>query len=899
MSEKLLIINEKPSAAANFAKALDGKTGTFDGDEFAIINLFGHVIGNPIPDETALPAYKEQVGKFANLDGIPWNHTWFNFNKKVPNPNNDSATRVIRNIATYIKNGYIPVIASDIDESGEGDLLVREVLINIGYHGKTYREYHIDESKKEILKALRNKKIVDENDPTYIMAFTRSNMDYLTQQLTRVATMTIQGRGYRLPAPVPMGRLKSVMITIIGDQLNAIKAYKPSSVFESRYKLDNLMLVGKNMPQFKTKEEWSADGLPYQSAVREVKKVRGETIPPKALTLSQLAGLMSKKGMKSKQFLATYQKLYEAGYMSYPRTEDDFVSPEQFNEMLPLVDTILGLLSLPTAAFTHRAPRNTHVKTGGSHGALRPGLTIPNQLSDLDAQFGKFASDIYRAAADRFLMMFLENTEWVRHVYETTDTKEPFTGSIKIITKAGVVDPNEKQDDVATSLPDISKKAELYPHEVKSKKPHATTTGWLMAELEKVDVGTGATRVGTLSSISGTKESFPILEGKTLDLSKMGWVGYSSAKGTKIGSVEGTRYLTSLIKEVKAGKNVDEAYREFTDVIAHDAEVLRNVSIDYDKLNIEKATPKVTVSGNWNGQNVTFNRVYMGHEFTDTEVQSLLNNDEVIINAVGKDGKDVKIKGRLAEQNYKGHKFVGYKGEFMREGYVEGTWQGKNVTIKASYMDHTFTVDELETLFNGGEVAIQTHKGDNTYDLTGKLEIQEYNGRKFIGYKAVFPTRDGYASGAWNGKNISFKASFMDHKFTDSEVKQLLAGQSVAIETHKNDKTYHVSGALAVQEYNGRKYVGYKAEFENTPREGYVSGVWNGKNVSFKGEFMKHKFTQNEIDDLLAGKKITIQGVSSKGSEMTVTGALANQSYQGRSFVGFKAEFDNKADKGL
>lgn len=893
MPEKLIIITEKPSAARAFSKALGGMSGVFNGDEFAIVSLFGHILENPVPDETALPAYKETVGKFSNLGGIPWSATWFDFNKKVLK--NDGAARVLRDINGYLRNGYIPVIASDIDESGEGDLLVWEVLIHLNYNGVVYREYHLDETVNGIQKSIKNKKVVDRTDPVFVMAFTRSNMDYLTQQLTRVATMTIQSKGYKLPSPVPMGRLKSVMLVIIGDQLKAIKAYKPSSVFESRYKLDALMLTNKNVPQFKTKEEWSAEGLPFESAVKEVKQVPGRTIPPKALTLSQLAGAMSKKGMKSKEFLNMYQKMYEAGFMSYPRTEDDFVSPEQFNEMLPLVDTILGLLSLPSAAFTHRAPRPTHVKTGGAHGALRPGLTVPNSLSELDTMFGTHAADIYKLAGERFLMMFLEDTEWVRHEYETTDTPEPFTGSIKIITKQGVIDPDEDTNNIATQLPNLRNKAELYPHEVKSKKPHAVTSDWLFKQLAKVNVGTGATRVGTLSNMSGNSESLPIKESKTLDLTTMGWVGYQSADGTKIGSVDGTIYLTNLVKEVQKGKEISVAYQEFTNVIAEDVEVLKNMSIDLDELGIPKSAPKVTVSGVWNNKDVTFNRVYMSHEFTDNEVSTLLSGGEVVIDVVSKDGRPSRVSGKLADMEYKGHAFVGFKGVFVREGYMSGIWQGKEISIKGSFMDHVFTPDELETLFGGGSVPVTTHKGDQTYNVTGKLEVQTYNGNKFVGYKAVFPTREGYASGTWNGKNISFKGSYMDHVFTETEIQQLLNDETIHIVTHKGDKEYKLNGKLEVQEYQGRKFVGFKGQFDNGDRDGYANGVWKGKQVSFKREFMKHVFTDAEVQALLNGEKITFSGTSNTNKTMDVSGVLANQTYQGRKFVGFKADFGKKS----
>src|SRR5699024_9078465 len=96
-------------------------------------------------------------------------------------------------------------------------------------------------------------------DPAYRKSNARTNMDYLTQQLTRVATKRVVDAGYTLPVKtvkigrknkrvmnvVPMGRLKSVILREIGDQEKRIKSYKPSSVFESRYKLGDLVLSAK------------------------------------------------------------------------------------------------------------------------------------------------------------------------------------------------------------------------------------------------------------------------------------------------------------------------------------------------------------------------------------------------------------------------------------------------------------------------------------------------------------------------------------------------------------------------------------------------------------------------------------------------------------------------------
>ncbi|NKS04691.1 hypothetical protein GS528_27965 [Rhodococcus hoagii] len=93
------------------------------------------------------------------------------------------------------------------------------------------------------------------------------------------------------------------------------------------------------------------------------------------MDLAALSSLLSKKGFGAKNVLETYQKMYEVQVVSYPRTEDKFISPEQFNELLPLVDAIAAVVGVDSAALSHRTPRKSHVKSGGAHGANRPGPT--------------------------------------------------------------------------------------------------------------------------------------------------------------------------------------------------------------------------------------------------------------------------------------------------------------------------------------------------------------------------------------------------------------------------------------------------------------------------------------------------------------------------------------------
>lgn len=816
--EKLLIIAEKPSAARNFQKALGGTSGMFEGDEYTIVNLFGHVLAHEAPEKTAYPQFKETVGGFGNLENLPWDYKWFDFDRKVPAGKNVSDIRnLIADIKGYLTNGYIPVIASDIDAMGEGDLLVTEVLTYIGYKGKIYREYHVDETKAGFTKALREKKDVTARNDGLMKAVTRSTLDFLTQQLVRAATVTIQTKGYRLPRPVPVGRLQSTIMALMGDQIEAVKNYKPSSVWESRYKLDDLVLTAPGVPQFATKDSWDAGDLPLKARVREVKATPGHTAPPKALDLTSLGAMMATKGLDSKKTMAMAQKMYEDAVITYPRTEDDFVTPEQFRESLRTLDQVIELMGMDPAVFTHREPRRTHVKEGGSHGALRPGSKIPENIADLDGKYGSGAATLYRTITERFLMMFLEDTEWVRHDYETEGTDPVFKGSVRVVTRKGVTNPDEDASDIKMTLPDISKLAELYAHEVKSVAPQKPTESWLLKQLKKVNVGTASTQVPTVGRMVGDDDKFPLNKGKKssdpLTLTPIGYVGYKVAKGISLGTPECTRKYEEMVKEVVGGKMTqDECYRQFTDTMKQDIQTIYGMSFNFDDLGFQKTAEKAI--GTWKGETVKIPISHAGHVFTRDELDRLFMDETVEFDGFDFNKNPIKVAVKLANLTYEGKPYVG----FQDMAYCYGTFQGSQIKFKRTYMGHTFSDAECNSLLAGAELEFEaTMKDGEKKMLKGSLQKQKTaSGVTFYGVKAEFPLREGYVRGIFKGKEaVQFKGSWSDHVFTQDEINRLLAGETISITytSKKDGSPAQASGKLEWQTYEGRKFLGFKADF--------------------------------------------------------------------------------------
>ena len=66
-----------------------------------------------------------------------------------------------------------------------------------------------------------------------------------------------------------------------------------------------------------------------------------------------------------------------------------------------------------------------------------------------------------------------------------------------------------------------------------------------------------------------------------------------------------------------------------------------------------------------------------------------------------------------------------------------------------------------------------------------------------------------------------------------------------------------------------------------------------GENVKFKDEWNGHKFTEEELEKLLAGETIDIfdkKFKNKKGQEYGVRGKFAWQEYKGHRFYGFKLQ---------
>ena len=664
------ILTEKPSAARNFAKALGGQSGTYNGEDYVIVFARGHLFELKQPVDQVAPAKRERYGSWA-LKDLPWDVTDFAFEREKKK----DTSKLLADIKKTLSSCDSVILAGDTDPSGEGFLLAWEIVSELGLsHKPIYRMYFTDESPASIQKAFVSRKRLSspEDHDEYCMAWLRSRWDFLSMQWTRIASELVDKR-----AIVRQGRLKSAMTVLVGDQLKAHNEWKKVPFYEPRFRDENgVMYVDPDATRCARESDVDLSGL-HASSVTVDSQTMKRSGPPRMLDLAGLSALLSTKGVKAGDLLKIYQKMYEAQVVSYPRTEDKHVTKEQFAELVRNAPAIARAVGIDPSLLTHTAARSTHVKDSGAHGANRPGPNIPSSLAEVESKYGKTGAMIYELLARSALAVLAEDYEYEAQKGHVTDFPA-YVGSCSVPKKPGwkavlggasMADDDDDENNVTG----LGTQAQPFVHEGVPPRPAAPTVKWLMKQLERRDVGTGATRTSTFAEVSSSKSRYPLMSetrGK-ISLTKTGEISYRLLPGTHIGDLAITERVFSDMKAVAKGeKQADDVLAEVARLVTDDIAVMTaNAQTMRKDLGMGNYVEKEYFEGTWQktGAHVRFNRTWSGHRFTDQECMDLLAGKDIEITATSKrTGDDFTVIGSFGEYEFEGRKCIGFIPDFTK-----------------------------------------------------------------------------------------------------------------------------------------------------------------------------------------------------------------------------------------
>ena len=573
----VLVIAEKPSAARDFADALGGMEGSFSGTPYKIVALAGHVMGLAEPSEQ-VPA--EEAERFASWDAVllPWDLSKVAF-RRVVEPGKERVLANLRSELSKLGASDEACIATDLDPSGEGNLIAWEVLLECGVDGTDVpvtRMAFIDQSADSVREAFQARKRIAsaDADGDFRKADARDRFDWASMQLTRAATFAARSRGHK--AVVRQGRLKSVMVYEVGRQLDAYSSHKKVPFFEPRFKDsegNSFAPVPELAEKLRKPAPDAVDMAPYASAPVAIDSERAATTPPPKLPdLAALSVALGKQGFPASEVKDTYQALYEDQWLSYPRTEDKTITPAQFAELAANADAIASAIGVDPALLSHREPRAGHVKPEGAHGANRPGPKVPSGKPDLE-RYGKCAWPLYELVARRALAMLAPDAAHTR-IKAHVVGYEGFSCEIDVPGSPGW---REVADDGSgpkgTCFGDIAKP---YVFEGSNTRPQRPTWEWLVKRMERHSVGTGATRVAAFEAITEAGPASLVKEDKgKLALTECGAISYMLLEGCQIADMAVTEELFAEMERIAEGTaNASGLLRRIGEIVEHDRDVM-------------------------------------------------------------------------------------------------------------------------------------------------------------------------------------------------------------------------------------------------------------------------------------------------------------------------------------
>ena len=399
----ILIIAEKPSLARNIGAGIgkmSNRNGYLEGNGYLITWAFGHLFSladieyySPSPDGT---------NKWT-MQNLPCFPTEFVFelkkdSKKQVDPGVIKQFNIIKQLCN---RPDVDMIVNAGDADREGEIIVRLCIQNALDTKKEIRRLWLpDQTPQTVAKALTEMKPDYEYNNLANEGLARTYIDWLYGvNLTRYATL-------KTGTLLRVGRVIVPIVKAIYDRDMAIKNFVP----ETYYIISSKEFTNGEVIELNGKEKFPKDQLykaqelcdKYNAStavVTNVKRKKETLHPGKLYSLSKLQNVLGKKyKMSMKHSLDIIQKLYENGYLTYPRTNSEYLATSEQGKVKTILENCKKLGYPVEFKFSKKIFDDSKIE---SHSALTPTYKIPDS-SKLTPDELKVYSTVFR----RFIAVF-------------------------------------------------------------------------------------------------------------------------------------------------------------------------------------------------------------------------------------------------------------------------------------------------------------------------------------------------------------------------------------------------------------------------------------------------------------------------------------------------------------
>ena len=396
-----VIIAEKPSLARNIVSAITNmktKGGYYEGNGYIVTWAFGHLFS--LADiETYNPAPEGTRGW--TMQNLPCFPEKFKFElKKDQNKKVDTGVRnQFETIKRLCEREDVDTVINAGDSDREGEIIVRIIVGNANINGKSFKRLWLpDQTNETIISALSEMKDEDEYNNLANEGFARTYIDWLYGvNLTRYATL-------KTGTLLRVGRVIVPIVKAIYDRDTAIENFVPDIYYAISSKTDvngeKIELTSKQKFDKNSLEKAKALCAEYNKfpAVVTGKKVKKDTLsPPKLFSLTKLQNVLGKKyKMPMDKSLAIVQGLYEKGFVTYPRTNSEYLATAEQDKIKKIIGEVRKIGYPVEFKFKKTIFDDKKIE---SHSALTPTFKIPKKEALTDEEFIVYSTIMRRFAA--------------------------------------------------------------------------------------------------------------------------------------------------------------------------------------------------------------------------------------------------------------------------------------------------------------------------------------------------------------------------------------------------------------------------------------------------------------------------------------------------------------------
>ncbi|WP_019672570.1 type I DNA topoisomerase [Psychrobacter lutiphocae] len=524
---KALVIVESPAKAKTINKYL--------GSDYIVRSSIGHVRDLPTSSGTKKKSTKAEDGlskeekaqqALVRRMGIDPEHGWKAVYEVLPNK-----TKVIKELKALAKEADTIYLATDLDREGEAIAWhLREV---IGGDDSKYQRVVFNEiTKSAIQNAFKQPGKLD---------IDRVNAQQARRFLDRVVGFMVSPLLWqKIARGLSAGRVQSVATRLVVEREREIRAFIPEEYWQiyadtsmkgnanahvaadTPIRLEAVKQDGKTL---KLANKAQTDAVlavlkTAQFVVKEREEKPTQSKPGAPFITSTLQQAASTRlGFPVKKTMMLAQRLYEAGHITYMRTDSTFLSGDALASVRGFIEDSYGKKYLPEKPNFYGSKQNAQE----AHEAIRP--TNANlkstQLKGVDRDAIRLYELIWRqfVACQMLPAKYKSVNLWV----EAGNVELKARGRTMTFDGYTKVMPPAKTDD--TLLPDVKKGDELNlikldPSQHFTKPPARYTEASLVKELEKKGIGRPSTYASIISTIQD--RGYVRLENKRLYAEKMG-----------------------------------------------------------------------------------------------------------------------------------------------------------------------------------------------------------------------------------------------------------------------------------------------------------------------------------------------------------------------------------------